>query len=159
MAQMIELKKYLGLLPDKPPRDIKVLNTRQKIVVMLHLEGLSAKDIADETGFSPSYISTILRSEAAQNILKDYFSFADMEFKALYKLSIEAVRDALRSDDIDIRLKAADKFLKAHGKYNQTATDSASAEDVIRRIVEMRVIEETKVSNKTIDISAKQITE
>jgi hypothetical protein len=37
-----------------------------------------------------------------------------------------------------VRLKAADIYLKAHGKYKQTDKDSRdTAEDVIQRVMEM----------------------
>lgn len=68
--------------------------------------------------------------------------FQDAEFAALHQLSISAIRDALLHENIDIRLKAADKYLKAHGKYERGDFKETTAEDVIRRIMEIKITEE-----------------
>jgi DNA-binding transcriptional regulator GbsR (MarR family) len=112
---------------------------------LLHIQGKKLSEIAEETGRSTSYISTTIRSTAAKNIIQDFYSFQDAEFEALYQLSVDAVRDALRDDDKDVRLKAAKMFLQAHGKLNRKDYGQATAEDVVRRIMEIRLVEETPV--------------
>ncbi len=142
---MAHYLKRLGLLPTDPPRDLTVLKPHQLNFVLLHVQGKPITEIAEETGRSSSYISTTLRSIAAKNIIQDFYSFQDQEFQALYSKSVDAVRKALNSEDDDIRLKAAKMFLAAHGKMKQGDLGQATAEDVVRRIMEIRLVEETPV--------------
>ena len=137
-----ELQKYLGILPEKRRPQLRRLGTHHKQAIMLHLEGMPASQIADELGRTPGWVSETLRSDLAQALINDYLSFADSEFKALYKLSIAAIRDALQSQDPELKLKAADKYLKAHGKYDpKSLGGKETAEDVIKRVMELKITE------------------
>lgn len=145
-----ELTKFLGLLPISDPFKMDKITLHQKQAILLHLEGLPPKQIAEELGKSPDWVSRVLRSKKAEELINNYLSFADQEFKVLYSLSINAVRDALNSSDVKVRLDAAKIYLKAHGKDGASGPASGvgeTAEDVITRVIElqMRVIEEKKV--------------
>ncbi len=140
---MADYLKKLGLLPTNPPRELTALKPHQLNFVLGHIQGLQLSEIAEESSYTASYISEVLRSIAAKNIIQDFYSFQDQEFKALYNLSIDAVRRALNSEDDDVRLKAAKMFFQAHGKMNQKDFGEATAEDVVRRIMEIRLVEET----------------
>lgn len=142
MKNLIDLQRYLGIVSadDERSSDLKELTSEHKMAIVLHLEGFSRTDIADQLGRSVSWVRNTLTSRLAQNVINDYLAFSDQEFKALYQLSIEAIRDALRSEDISVRLKAADKYLKAHGKYNEGFTPGETAEDVVKRVMEMDIV-------------------
>ena len=132
----LALQRYLAVLPDKKSPQLKRLSPEHKNMIILHLEGMPAHQIAEELGRSPGHVSSVLRSDLAQALINDYLSFADLEFQALYKLSIDAIRDALQDSDINVRLKAADRYLKTHGK-DEGGKGKDSAEDVITRIMSM----------------------
>ena len=118
---------------------IKTLNPRHIKAIQLHLQGSSLKEISERTCLSIWWISRILRSEPAKRLIAEYNAYFDQEFKALYTGSITAIREGLENPDIHVRLKAADMYLKAHGKYmDRQKGREKSAEDVIRQIIEMQ---------------------
>jgi len=124
--------------------ELKVLKPKHKLIVLMHLEGNDTSDIVDQTGASPSTVYSVLKSGLAKAIMEDYYAFCGQEFKNLYSLAIAAVRDALKSDDIEVRLKAADKFFKAHNMSGGPGSKAVggggeTAEDVIKRIFEMKL--------------------
>lgn len=136
-SHLTALNKYLGLVDGRRPSRSQNLSVPQKQVLLLHLEGVPSTQIADETGYSIGWIQSLLRSDKARSVAKEYMSFIDTEFQALYKMSVSAIRDALSpKEDIDIRLKASEKFLKAHGKYGNQGVEVDTAEDIIKRFME-----------------------
>jgi hypothetical protein len=58
----------------------------------------------------------------------------DEEFKALYKDSIQALREGLASQDLKIKLDTADKYLKYAKELKVNLV--LSAEDLIKAIKE-----------------------
>ena len=156
MAQPDELLEYLGVKRDGRTktgfRDMENLPVefrpedtipgnlpvKHRLVILMHLEGYSGAEIANEVRLAPGTVYNILKSPAAENIIQQYFEFADAEFRSLYALAIKAVKDNLLEGDLDQRLRAADKFMKAHGKYEKAGDAADTAEDVVSRIMEMR---------------------
>lgn len=138
--------RELGLLPTRQPVERDSLSQQQLIFVLLHLQGKTIREISEETNKKSAYISSVLRSRAAKNLIVDFFSFQDQEFKALYANAVRAIRSALNSEDHDVALKAAKLYLTAHGKMNRVDTGRTTAEDVVRRIMEFRLIEERPAS-------------
>jgi hypothetical protein len=129
-------------------------------MLLLYLQGTPPTEIVDELKTSMGRFRRVMKSDLGKLVIDDYFHFCDQEFSTLYQLSVDAIRDALSSDDIDLRLKAADKFLKAHGKYDKAVSKEATAEDVVRRILEvkkdsMRLIEETRRITKEEKLDAR----
>ena len=58
----------------------------------------------------------------------------DEELKALMPLGVDALRRGLLDDDMKVALNAADKMLRANGKYNHDENKGhETAEDVIGR--------------------------
>lgn len=118
---------------------IKKLNPRHSKAVQLHLQGATLREISERTGLSVWWLSRILKSEPAKRLIAEYNDYFDQEFKALYTGSISAIREGLEDPDINVRLKAADMYLKAHGKYmDRQKGREKSAEDVIRQIFEIK---------------------
>ena len=122
--------------------DLKELNGRHELVVLLYLDGIPPKEISSITGYNQAYVSRIVKDPLAKALIKERITELDEEFQVLYKKSIDAIRDGLDANDIDIRLKAAEKYLRAHGKYGTVVSKGPdTAEDVIKRILELKVTE------------------
>jgi len=139
MLDQSSLNDFLGLTPWKKKDDSPAsLNYREKAIILLFLEGKKAECIAEELHCSSGKVYSTLRSAPAKALISDYLSFADQEFQSLYKLSIEAVRHGLEAGTTSERLKAAQIYLRAHGKESpkETTKDKVSAEDVIQMLLD-----------------------
>jgi hypothetical protein len=141
---LVHLNTYLGLVDEKQPRPLAFLTDTDKQMILLYLQGTKPQEIVEQLGVSISRFRRVVKSDLGQLVIDDYFKFSDQEFSTLYELAVDAVRAGLNDDDIKIRLQAADKFFKAHGKYDAAHEKENTAEDVVRRIFEMRVVEERK---------------
>lgn len=127
--------------PEKGEIDLKELNGKHQLVVLLYLEGLPPKLIAEQTGYNQAYVSKIIKDPLAKALVKEHINEVDEEFRVLYKKAVDAIREGLDSNSIEIKLKAAEKYLRAHGKYSVVSESKDTAEDVIKRILELKVTE------------------
>lgn len=161
MKNLPDLNRYLGLVDWRKPawHGKKQLNQKQRQIMLMHLSGFDRPAICEQLQVSPSYVSSTVNSDAGRRVEDDFMRFSDREFKALYILSIKAIRDALNSDDIRVRLNAADKYFRAHGKYGDSGLgEGATAEDVIKRIMEFSVkMTETRPANSAKPVGPKLI--
>ncbi len=104
-------------------------------VILLHLCAVPSLDICSQLHCSIVDVMEVLESAAATKAIRDNAEMLDKEFKAMHKLANEAIRDCLDSGDEKIRMSAADKWLKASGKYTQTlVVENVTAEDVAKHI-------------------------
>lgn len=156
MKSLANLNQYLGLVDPEKPKPLAKLGPLDKQMLLLYLQGEDPKEICEQLSCSISRFRRVIKSEIAQLVIEDYFQFCDQEFSTLYELSIQAIRDALKADSLETRLRAADKFLKAHGKYDSGGPKEMTAEDVVRRIFELRVTEERPANQ--IPSTQKQLT-
>jgi hypothetical protein len=141
------------LLPAPKAYQLKKLNPRHKKTIHLHLQGAPLKVISERTGLSIWWISRILKSKVAQRLIAEYNAYFDQEFKALYTGSIKAIREGLEDPDINVRLKAANMYLNAHGKYrDRHKNKEKSAEDIIRRIIEIQKASKLEAAESETDI-------
>ena len=119
MKSLVDLNRYLGLVEPEKPKALARLGPLDKQMLLLYLQGEDPKEICDQLSCSVSRFKRVVNSELGQLVIEDYFQFCDQEFATLYELSIKAIREALKAESLETRLKAADKFLKAHGKYDK----------------------------------------
>jgi len=117
----------------------KRLSSRHRAVISLHLQGVGNEEIAAQVGFSRAYISIILNNPRTEGILNDAYRLYDKELKALYPKSIGVLRKALDSEDSKVAMRAVELTLKANGKLKDAIEgQAATAEDVVRRLIEIR---------------------
>jgi hypothetical protein len=130
--------KQKTYFPVKRSNRLKQLKPLHVKAIQLHLQGSKLEEISEKTGLTPWWICKFLKSDPARKMIAELNEHFDLEFKSLYTKSIRAIREGLNDPDINVRLKAADKYLKAHGMYREGEKGGDSAEDVIRRVMEMR---------------------
>jgi predicted transcriptional regulator len=105
-------------------------------VVQLCLQGYRQDEIAELSGYAPQTVSKILSDDRCVQVRQQYLKGHDAEFESLYPEVIEAVRSGLNHADMKFRLDAAEKWLKAHGKYRENTTNvNISAEDVVVKLL------------------------
>ncbi len=101
--------------PRKRKSGLKGLTQRHKLIIGLHLNGKSNRDIADVVGCSRFTIATVIGDPLAQEVITFYYEGVESELKALFPKVIDAVRDALDSDTVGMKLKGVDRFAKLTG--------------------------------------------
>ena len=133
---LVELNKFLGVVTQEKQRRSVPMNDMNKRIIMMHLEGYTYNEIALELSLPPHRVINVIRADNSQNIINQLYEFQDTEYKALYRLAVSAVRDCLQSENEAIRLRAADMYMKAHGKAGGGAQDRETAEDIVSRMIE-----------------------
>lgn len=111
---------------------------RWRNVLDLHLRGMSNEDVGKATGYTANSVYRILRQKDVQAIRQELMEGGQMEFEALQSKAVKAIRDGLDNPDPDVFLSAADKWLKANGKYKGekgTVINNITAEDVVMQIL------------------------
>ena len=118
----------------------KKLRPTHLVMIEYHLAGCTYKEIADHLGCTDIAVGLVLRSEIAKEYIRGRVDDLNNEFQGLFRKVIDAVKGGLEHPDPEISLKAADKWLKAHGRYapKKDGTAAPTAEDIIAQILARR---------------------
>lgn len=119
--------------------DSVTLPDKYRGIIALHLAGLSHADIARVTGQSASTVVYALRHKAAQPLLQKGYEIIERDAQSLFAPAVEAIRDALNTDNHSTALKASELALKVIGRLTPKDDGKvATAEDIIARMLEIR---------------------
>lgn len=132
------LQKATGYRNANGTMPLKRLRPKYEVILQLHMNGVPNTMIARNMGITEQRVSQILNDPLIKAHAKAKIDELDIRFLALKGKAIDAISDALDFDqDIDVRLSAADKWLKAHGYFEKKGggAESASLEDVVQRLV------------------------
>lgn len=110
-------------------------------IIAMYCSGLKVAEIASQTGYAPPRVSQILADPLAKQAMEIMFADLDRDFQAMYSDVLQVIRDGLNDKDPNVRLQAAEKWLRAHNKMgskgNELAGDKAlTAEDVIAKLLD-----------------------
>lgn len=109
-------------------------DTRAELGLRLFASGYRLKEASALAGCSPQRIRDLLSTDHGRLTMQHIRLELDEEFKALYKDSIQALREGLASQDLKIKLDTADKYLKYAKELKVNLV--LSAEDLIKAIKE-----------------------
>jgi hypothetical protein len=113
------------------------LTEKQLKAMLLHSLGYDSLSVCKYVPCSLSELEDLLQLDTAKRLVERREALLDSEFKALYGLSIDTLRDCMSSEDERVRLYAVDKWFKAAGKYSQILKhEILTAEDVAKRLIE-----------------------
>lgn len=114
---------------------------RHQYVLALHLAGRRVHEIEELTGYKPPTIYHILSEPNVLALRQQLLNHTSKEFEALFGKTVEAIRQGLDSADAKIQLEAADKWLKAHGKYQKSEGTQVNitAEDIVMNILNQKL--------------------
>lgn len=118
----------------------------------MHLAGFSNKEIAEEMGCTPQHVSNVVTSDLGRAFIQDRINGLDAEFYGLYDKAIHAIRRGLDDSDTTIALSAADKWLRAHGKYAKSDGERkpVSAEDIVQKLLERGAVQQVNISDSNV---------
>lgn len=137
-------------LPSGYPR-LKKLTGRHLQILRYHLAGVRNIDISAQLDCTEATVSRVLNDPLGLAFIEQAYKELDAQFRGLYSKVINVIDRGLEAKDLDTALAAADKWLKAHGKYRdaEEKTERRSAEDVIAqmlRLAQERGMVELKVT-------------
>lgn len=116
---------------------LRKLKPLHKRVVALHLAGNTSAAIAEQLNTSAGYVAWILKAPIVQELIAQYDSMQDAEFKRLRYRADDALREALTSDSRTARLRAAEVFYKREDILDgRNGGSGLTAEDVARKLLE-----------------------
>jgi hypothetical protein len=136
MESLEDKQPTLTLVKANKSGQLKTLKPHHKQAILLHLQGCRLGEISQRTGLSQWWICRILKSDLARRAIAEYSQLIELEFKALQKKALDAVKDGLEHPDIRVRLQAADRWFKVCGRSFQGEAEEVTAEDVVRAIME-----------------------
>ena len=134
---------------------LKRLSQRHKLIIGMHLNGESHKEIAKVVGCSETTVSVVVRDPLAQEVIEFYHEGVEAELKALFPKVVDAVRKGLEDNSIKTKLAAVDRFAKLTGL---DAPEGGSRGDTFNILVDARkkfvqeireVVEKVKVIEGT----------
>jgi hypothetical protein len=108
------------------------LDTRAELGLRLFASGMRLSDAAKIAKTHPRKIRKLLATDQGKDTMKAIRLELDEEFKALYRDSIQVLREGLKSTDPAIKHKSADTYLKYAKDLNVNVV--LSAEDLVRVI-------------------------
>ena len=116
------------------------LSAKQIVMLEYHLAGHMHREIGKIFGYSEVQVGQIVRSELAQEYMRGRIDDLNGEFQGLFRKVIDVIDENLDNEDPEVALKAADKWLRAHGRYapKKDANAAVTAEDVIAKLLEKR---------------------
>lgn len=125
-------------LPSGYPR-LKKLTGRHLQILKLHLAGIPNYQIAAQLDCTDATVSRVLNDPLGMAFIEQAYKELDAQFRGLYGKVIQTIDKALDCGDLDVALSAADKWLKAHGKYRpeEEKQEKRSAEDVIAQMLKV----------------------
>lgn len=120
-------------LEEYPPHLAK-LSSKGKMAVRLHAVGYSIQEISAITKLSQSHIRKLIAMPESQAYLEHVLGELEQEFRLLYGKVVQALRECLMSDDGQLRIAAANLWLRTTKEQRVKVT--VTAEDVIRKLYE-----------------------
>lgn len=156
--EQYEYEKIIGRRRENGATKLKRLTGRHRSIIGLHLRCLSNADISLITGYSEAWISTLLSDPLSQVYIQEHIAGADKELEALAPLAVDAVRQGLQSASEGMRLKAADRFFRATGRFNDDPNKGKeTAEDVIARALDAISQQAGAISELSRPVRSRQI--
>jgi len=102
-----------------------------------HLNGFTNREIAAVLDMHEVTIGMVLRSPAARAYCEERLGDLNTQFNGQFAKVLETFQEAFRSESIDVRIKAADMWLKSHGRYQPKREEEKhlTVEDVIAKLL------------------------
>ena len=133
-----EMEKAAGVRRADGSLNLKTLKPIHHKLIELHIQGEKNSAISRRLNKTEATISRWLSDPLIISALDDIYKAQDARFKALYGNVIDVIQDGLNKDkhDIGTNLKAADKWLRAHKKFepDRSQDQNKTAEDIIQQV-------------------------
>lgn len=109
-------------LPEPIPVQLQKLSQRHKQVLSLVAQGVERQTVAEATGYTPEYVTWLVRQDVCRDYLREMMELVDIRFVMMTQESANAISDALAEGTYEDRLKAAKLQLEVVGKVGKGAS-------------------------------------
>ena len=114
LPQTAELEKL------EPVKDYKQrlqeLSPRHKEALSLIAQGVKRGEVASICGFTPEYVTWVVRQEICKEYLQEIQDVVDFRLSAMTSESVDTIQDVMKVGTSDERLKAAKLQLETVGR-------------------------------------------
>jgi hypothetical protein len=115
LQKVYKIQKFDGTRNTNGTQKLKKLKAKHKLIIAMHLEGVSNQKIAEALNISYANVWLTLQDPLAEKLIEEWHKGLDLELKALRVLAVDAVRRGLNSGDVEVALKAAMTYNKFPG--------------------------------------------
>ena len=139
---------------------LKKLSARHMTMIALHLTGkFKAGYIAEYIGCRAITVYRVLNDPLAQKVINDFHSGVMLDLKALAPLTVDAIRDGLEDKDLDVRLRAVDRFDKLTKTNDNEAADINVSVSFVNNVRDRFFGELREIADKSgiIDVEAEEV--
>ncbi len=112
VAQNYQYEKFIGKRRHNGNRNVAKLTPEHKQYITAFLKGMKIVEIADYFTVSFLTVHRILADPLARELINEFDEGFKEEFRRLFPLVTDSIRDGLLDDNLGIRLKAVDRFSK-----------------------------------------------
>lgn len=147
-SEITEAQVEAGIIP-RPAK----LKPKHQAICELKLSGMENKEIALKFDMHPVSIAWVLRQPQCRSYMDERIRDLGNELRErLFEGAVDALAAGLTSDDIDVRLKAADMYLRSQGHYAKKEDEKKriSVEDVIADLLQSKNVQ-VNINNGTIN--------
>lgn len=138
---------------EKPEWAPKDLSTRHMMMCEYRMAGMKHSEIGALLGYHPVYVGRILSSPAAKKYIAQRIQDIDDELHGQYHQVVENMRTALLDESVDVRMRATELWMKAHGKFARAGAQSeerVSAEEVVQKLLERAASVNINIDNRSV---------
>ena len=132
-------EKWIGKRREEGHKNVNDLRPVHKRIISAHINGMKGVEIAEQFGLSAVTVYRILGDPLSRSLVDEFTENFKSEFKAMFPLVSNAIRDGLDEDkSFGTRMKAVDRFIKVH-KMIDGVEDNGSTEGKVAEVSSARV--------------------
>lgn len=112
IKQKYQYEKFIGKRGHDGMRKLSVLKPAHKQYITAFLNGMKIVEIANYFNVCFLTVYRVLKDPLARALIEEFDEGFKEEFRRLFPLVTDSIRDGLNDENIGLRLKAADRFVK-----------------------------------------------
>ena len=131
-------EKIIGKRKSTGALKLKELKPEHKQYVSCFINGMKGVEIAEQFNVAAITVYRVLADPLAQEMLGEFDTSFKDEFRAMFPLVADAIRDSLENGGMEMKLKAVDRFVKVSA-FLKDGSDSDEDSNKSEVVSAMRV--------------------
>lgn len=114
------------------------LSQLQRSILELHLGGFKPDKIADTLGCTRQMVYLTVTSELGKAFVENRLRYVDEDLERLYVKVVDAIEEGLDAENIDLKLKAVDRFERLSTRLAKRGIGkSGGVENMMQKMLEL----------------------